>query len=188
MLGRKRQIFIAAAIISLSAVSAVFANASVNIAVKALSTKLKSDLAVENLDLKLVKINRQVVSKSEVRFSGSGAANNLPLNFDVKVDVTRQTPVNVNYNFVDTAAPGIASADMQESLTRDLLYKLNKDYKTENIVISIDDFDTKQQSGTKVFKGTGDVRLGFDWSRISFDVSIDDKTGEARFIKYEIHQ
>lgn len=186
MFKTKTQI-LTAIIFTLSAVSFAFADTPVNVAVKALSQKLRNDLAVENVNLKLGKVERQFVSKSEVRVTGAGVANNLPIKFDVKVNVVKQTPLNVEYNFVDTAIP-TAAADTEEVLTKNLLNKLNKDYKTENIVVSIDGFDATQANGAKIYKGTGDVRLGFDWSKISFDVAVDEKTGTAKIVKYEVHQ
>ncbi|MGI8468948.1 MAG: hypothetical protein ACR2N3_10900 [Pyrinomonadaceae bacterium] len=175
------------------AVSIALADAPFNIAFKELSQKLKNDLSVASVNLKLNKVERQAVSKSEVRIKGDDAANNLPINFDVKVinfdvkvNVNKQMPIDVAYVFVESANP--TAADTEDLLTRDLLNQLNKDYKTENLVVSIDGFDTTQANGRKNFKGTGDVCVGFDWSRISFDVTLDAKTNAATTVKYKVQK
>lgn len=174
-----------AVLISLTAVSAVSAKAPVSIAVEALSQKLKSDLAVPTVDLKVGKVASRNITKNTVLVTGSGAANGSPIKFDVRIN--KNIPVDVVYVFPE--APAMTAADSEDVLTHNLLKQLNKDYKTTNLVVSIDGFDAADaQNGAKHFKGTGEVRVGFDWSRIEFDVTMDAKTNTPTAIKYQIKE
>ena len=179
---------LAVIIISLSTVSSALANAPVSIAVRALSQKLKNDLAVSSINLKLDKVQSQNISRTQIRVKGTGAANELPINFEVKIDRIKDIPVDVAYVIANPADSVTIAADTEDLLTRNLLNQLSKDYKTERIVISIDGFDTTQSGDAKNFKGTGEIKVGFELSRIDFDVTIDQKTDTPTLVKYKVKE
>jgi hypothetical protein len=176
-----------AVIISLLAFSAARADVPLNIAVKALSQRLQNDLAVQTVQVHLNAVKKQPISRTELLVKGTGTANNLPIKFDVKVNTARNAAADVQYDFVD-AANGTAEADSENAVAQSLLAKLNQDFKTDNIVVAVDGFETLNQNGTKIYKGTGDVRVGFDWSKISFDVIVGTAKNSTISVKYEIQK
>ena len=189
--------FLAALITIFSFSSFHTANASTNssarigdVALKAISEKLKSDLARTDASVKFSKVNRYNVSKSQVGLKGNGTAildsgaETLPINFDVEIDVTNFSVARVDYNFAeaDIAAAAFAAAALEENVTQKLLKQLAKDHKTDNVVVAIDGFD----ANNKQLKGIGEVRIGdFEWRKIQVDVSLNAK-GSVSSVKYQL--
>ena len=70
-----------------------------------------------------------------------------------------------------------------------LLKKIAADYKTENVVIAIDGFETENASGNqKEYKGLAEIRVGdVEWQRIDFDVVLNgDKKAEK--VEYKLRK
>jgi hypothetical protein len=158
-----------------------------------LSKKLQNDLANENVTVKLKKVEEYKVSKSEIGLSGdavcvlTGENNQLPIRFDVKVKTADQSVSEVKYDFVEASYNPTAN---EEILTKELMTRISRDYKTENIVIAIDSVENiEAAAGEKKFLGSGEVRVGdLVWNRIKFDVVLDAETQKASKIVYKIEK
>ena len=182
------------AAIILSIISAISISASsrdeqaVNIAVRGLSEKLQSDLSMNKVNLKLGKIENQNVSNEEVRVSGFGTVQNakdVSLTFDVTVNPVKSEIVNVNYDIVAPVAVDPSSAT-EGFLMKKVMGKIRNDYKTEDIVMAIDSFQTvKSVDGKTNYVGVAEIRVDMEWNRIEFDVQGNPKTGAATEIKYK---
>lgn len=183
------------AAIILSIISAISISASardqqaVNIAVRGLSEKLQADLSMNKVNLKLGKVENQNVSNEEIIVSGFGTVQNakdISLTFDVVVNPVKSEIVNVNYDIVTPADVSPVSAT-ESFLMKKVMGKIRNDYKTEEIVMAIDTFETVKSIGGKTnYVGVAEVRVGMEWNRIEFDVQGNPKTGAASEIKYKV--
>ncbi len=182
-------ILVMTALLTISSMASGGRENSYGLAVKALSAKLQNDLATEKVNLKLNKVIRYNVSRTEVGLKGTGEANNLAINFDVKVNYVKSLPVEVNYNFVpaESDASVAAEAASEDAITRDLLARLSRDYKTSNVVIAIDNLNVVSEvNGEKKYQGSGEIRIGFDWQKIDFNLNMNQTTLKANDITYDI--
>ncbi len=131
----------------------IFAAGSVKenytIVVKNLSKKLQNDLADQTVTVKLMNVEQYTISKNQIGIKGEGVCvsaaqnNQLPIKFDAKLDAAKQIVSDINYDFVDYAAtaPEFSPTSTEELLMKELMKQISKDYKTDNIVIAIDDFE-----------------------------------------------
>ena len=158
-----------------------------------LSRKLQSDLANENVTVKLKKVEEYKVSKSEIGLTGDAVCfvtsdnRQFPIRFDVKVNTADQSVSDVKYDFVEAEYNPTAS---EEILMKELMTRISRDYKTENIVIAIDAVENVEAAaGEKKFLGVGEIRVGdLIWNRIKFDVVLDAETQKASKIIYKIEK
>ena len=158
-----------------------------------LSRKLQSDLANENVTVKLKKVEEYEVSKSEIGLTGDAVCivtsdnRQLPIRFDIKVKTADQSVSDVKYDFVEADYNPTAS---EEVLMKELMTRISRDYKTENIVIAIDAVENVETAaGEKKFLGVGEIRVGdLVWNRIKFDVVLDAETQKASKIVYKIEK
>ena len=158
-----------------------------------LSQKLQQDLASENVTVKLKNVEEYKVSKGEIGLTGDAVCvladdnRRLPIRFNVKVKTAEQRVSDVKYDFVEADYNPSAG---EEVLMKELMTRLSRDYKTENIVIAIDSMENVEAAaGAKKFLGAGEVRVGdFVWSRIKFDVVLDAETKKASKIVYKIEK
>jgi len=93
----------------------------------------------------------------------------LPINFEAKLDAAKMSVADVQYVFVESDyAP---NAD-EEILMKELMKQISRDYKTEQITIAIDGFETnKAANNQKNLKGIGEIKIGeVEWNKINFDV------------------
>lgn len=177
--------FVVVVSILILTVSAAFASNSrsakekaVAMIAKNLSAKLKAELAQENLKLNLTNIKTKALSKNEMLLTGSANClleadkTELPMTFEARFDVSKQALEDVSYAFVESAESEFAPGNDEEFLMQNLLKQISRDYKTENVVIAIDGFDSNQISaGQKEFRGSAEVRIGqVEWKKIDFDV------------------
>ena len=181
-------------IIVLSA-SAVFAgkltadNKNVVLVGQNLSAKLKTDLAAENLSIKFTNVEETVLSNSQILLKGDAFAvlpsenTELPIKFEAKVNTSEEIVNDVAYNFVESSY--VPTTD-EEFLMKNLLQKIAADYKTENVVIAIDGFETQDLTNKKEYKGLAEIRVGdLEWKKIDFDVVLNG-TNAAEKIEYKI--
>ena len=169
---------------------------SVSLASKCLSKKLQNDLILKSVSVKFNKIESYFISSKEIGIRGEGTcrlndeANNLPLNFDVKIDVTKRAATDVKYVFLNMEGVTDANSSLtpEDVITEKLLQQIKSDYKTQNIVIAIDFLEGKPlDNGEKGFVGAGEIRLnGLDWKKINFDVKGDVETAKVSVVKYQI--
>jgi hypothetical protein len=178
-------------------VSAVFAanttdNKALSLLEKNLSTRLKAELLTENVTVKFTKVETNELSNSEVYLIGDGLAvlptekTELPIKFKAEVNPVEEVVSDVEYAFVESS---YAPTTDEEVLMRHLLKKLAADYKTENVVIAIDGFETENVLGNqKEYKGLAEVRVGdVEWQRIDFDVVLNgDKNAEK--VEYKLRK
>jgi len=158
-----------------------------------LSRKLQSDLANENVTVKLKKVEEYEVSKSEIGLTGDAVCivtsdnRQLPIRFDIKVKTADQSVSDVKYDFVEADYNPTAN---EEILMKELMTRISRDYKTENIVIAIDAVENVETAaGEKKFLGVGEIRVGdLVWNRIKFDVVLDAETQKASKIVYKIEK
>ena len=74
-------------------------------------------------------------------------------------------------------------------MMKEIMKQISRDYKTREIVIAIDNFESSDSLENKVqYKGVGEVKIGeIQWSRINFNVVLNsDKT--AAKIEYKIQK
>src|SRR6476620_11516489 len=80
---------------------------SITIATRGLSKKLQTDLVLKEISVKFNKAEQYFVSNTQIGLRGEGTcrldgeANDLPINFDVKIDVTKHAAAEVNYVFLN---------------------------------------------------------------------------------------
>ena len=150
-------------------------NLDYSLIAKDLSEKLKTDLSENNVKIKFGNVEESVITNNLVEIKGQAfcvLANEntqLPINFEAKINPVRQIVADVQYKFVDgDYAP---SAD-EQSLMRELMKQISHDYKTDQITIAIDDFETAETANSqKNLKGNGEIKIGeVEWSKINFDV------------------
>jgi hypothetical protein len=160
-----------------------------------LQKKLKTDLANETVSVKLKTVEEYRISKNRVGFKGNGFCvidgenNNLPMTFDVKVNPNNLSVTEIKYDFAElTEASEYAPSSSEEFLSKELMSKISRDYKTQNIVISIDGIeDVSNVTNRREFTGVGEVRIGtLVWNKIKFDVVVDDATNKATKVVYKI--
>lgn len=165
-------------LVLLFSVSAVFAadkSKALTLLQKNLSDRLKAELLTENVSIKFTKVEQNELSNSEVYVIGDALAvlpsekTQLPIKFKAEVNPVEEVVNDVEYNFVES---NYAPSTDEEILMKHLLKKIATDYKTENVVIAIDGFETeKRANNNNEYKGFAEVRIGeVEWKRIDFDV------------------
>lgn len=155
-----------------------------------LSAKLKADLVSNNVSVVFKSVEKTQISKTETIVKGDAVAvvpsdnTELPLKFEAKVNPVAEVVEDVAYAFVES---DYAPTTDEEFLMKHLLKKLAVDYKTEEIVIAIEDFETENAAqNQKEFKGSAEVRVGeVEWKTINFDVMMNAKN-EASKIEYKM--
>lgn len=169
-----------------------------SIAAKALTRKMETELVLNDIKVKFLKVERYAISKSQIGLRGEGACqlsaedNALPIHFDVKINAAARNVVEVAYNFVDaeeTIEAGSTSLTENETfVTRQLMEKIKADYKTENIVVALDFLnDNNSDNGAKTFTGAGEVRIGdLVWKKISFEIVAGSDNQNGAAVKYKI--
>ena len=184
---------IAAVIITVISALGVFANekdqAAINIAVKGLSQRLQSDLAMSKVSVKLGRVENLAVATDKTVVSGFGtvdAAKNVSLNFNVVVNPIKMSVVEVSYDIVSPIAVEAKSAT-ENFLMKQVMGKIKNDYKTDDIVIAIDGFETvKSIDGSTNYVGVAEIRVAMEWTRIEFDVQKGAKASAAQEVKYKV--
>ncbi|CAN5654887.1 hypothetical protein BH20ACI4_BH20ACI4_03290 [soil metagenome] len=159
---------------------------------KNLSTRLKAELLTDNVTVKFTRVEKNEMSNSEVYFIGDGLAvlpsekTELPIKFKAEVNPVEEVVSDVEYVFVES---NYAPTTDEEILMRHLLKKIAADYKTENVVIAIDGFETENAAGNqKEYKGLAEVRVGdVEWKRIDFDVVLNGEN-KAQKVEYKLKQ
>jgi serine/threonine protein kinase len=166
-----------------------------SVVINNLQKKLKTDLANETVSVKLNTVEEYKISKNQIGLKGSGFClitsenNRLPMTFDVKVNPNNLSVTEIRYDFAElTEASEYAPSSNEEFLMKELMGKISRDYKTDNIVISIDGMeDVSKVTNRKEFTGVGEVRIGtLVWNKIKFDVVFDGATNKAAKVVYKI--
>lgn len=172
-----------------SSSSRISRDEAVSIASKGLSSKLKTDLVSKAVAVKFTKAEQYFVSDTEIGLRGEGtcqldgAATELPINFDVKIDISRHSAEDVRYVFLNMDAP--AGLTVEDVVTAKLLEKMKSDFKTENVVVAVDYVSDKNQANA--FNGSGEVRLnGMVWKKFSFDAKAGSDINDISISKYSV--
>lgn len=163
---------------------------SIAIAAKSLSKKMQSDLVLKTVSVKFSKAEQYFISDSLVGLRGEGTcridgeANDLPINFDVKIDVNKHSAADVRYVFLNMQAE--AGLTIEDVLTEKLLQKIKNDFKTENVVIAVD-YVGAAENDKENYKGWGEVKLnGLIWKKIEFDAKSGGEKSDVSIVKYQI--
>lgn len=164
-----------------------------SIAVRNLTEKLKTDLANDNVAVNLTTIKQYQIAKNQVGLKGEGFCiltddnNKLPIQFDVQIDNAKNAVIDVKYDFPELVAESeFAPATTEEILMQELMKQISSDYKTTNIVVSIDNFEkTAASTDQNEFNGQGEVRIGdFEWKKIDFQIQLKETSAEK--VKYQL--
>jgi hypothetical protein len=184
-------------VICLISATSVFALSEKNqqLVTQNLAKKLQSDLANDNVTVKLNNLKENTISKKELGLTGDAVcvltADNrqFPIAFEVKINTINQSVVDVKYDFIE-AVSEFAPSQNEEILMKELMKQISRDYKTENIVIAIDGFENVgNTTGEKKFLGVGEVRIGgMVWNKIKFDVVLDAQTQKANKVVYKVEK
>ncbi len=174
-------------IFSVSAVFAFEKSKALSLLEQNLSNRLKAELLTEKVNVKFTKIQQNELSNSEVYIIGDGLAvlpsekTELPIKFKAEVNPVEEVVSDIEYAFVES---DYAPTTDEEFLMRHLLKKIAADYKTENVVIAIDGFETENAAGSATeYKGMAEVRIGdVEWKRIDFDVVLNGKKEAAKVV------
>ncbi len=174
-------------IFSVSAVFAFEKSKALSLLEQNLSNRLKAELLTEKVTVKFTNIQQNELSNSEVYIIGDGLAvlpsekTELPIKFKAEVNPVEEVVSDIEYAFVES---DYAPTTDEEFLMRHLLKKIAADYKTENVVIAIDGFETENAAGSATeYKGMAEVRIGdVEWKRIDFDVVLNGKKEAAKVV------
>lgn len=158
-----------------------------------LTAKLKSDLVSNNVSVEFKTVEKTQISNTETIVKGDAVAvvpsdnTQLPIKFEAKINPLAEVVDAVEYAFVENVENNYAPSNDEEFLMKHLLKKLAADYKTEEVVIAIDGFETqKAAENHKEYKGTAEIRVGeVEWRKINFDVILNAKN-EASKIEYDL--
>lgn len=179
-------------IFSVSAVLGADKNKALSLLEQNLSNRLQAELSTENVTVKFTKVQQNELSNSEVYLIGDGLAvlpnekTELPIKFKAEVNPVEEVVSDVEYTFVESS---YAPTTDEEILMRHLLKKIAADYKTENVVIAIDGFETENKlNSEKEYKGMAEVRVGdVEWQRIDFDVILSGDN-KAEKVEYKLRK
>ena len=185
--------------ICFSAFSSAFASADKqqiqSLVVSNLQKKLKTDLANDAVSVKLNTLEEYKISKNKIGLKGNGFClmcgenDSLPMTFDVKVNSNNLSVIEIRYDFDEfSKASDYAPSSDEEILMKELMGKISRDYKTENVVIAIDGMENVSNvTNQKEFTGIGEVRIGtLVWNKIKFDVVVDKATNKATKVIYKV--
>src|SRR5688500_4223091 len=109
-----------------------------------LTKKLKVDLVQDNVLVKLGNIEQTAVSNNEIKLQGEATCvlptekTQLPIRFEAKFNRAKQTVDDVQYTFLESE---YAPSSEEEVLMKELMKQIGHDYKTQEIVIAIDNFE-----------------------------------------------
>ncbi len=188
-------------VLALLAATAIQASGSVktdrykSAIVQKLTEKLRVDLADQSIQVKLNSVRDDEISKSQADFDGHALAivvndkTALPFHFTGNVNLNNQSVETIDYQFTEGNSEFAPSA-AEDSLMKELMAKISKDYDTTNIVISIDGFDTARLTSSETkYEGIGEVRIGdFEWRKIKFNVVLDSQNKAATKILYTVQK
>lgn len=158
-----------------------------------LKQKLENDLATNKVELKISNISESRLATNQIKLAGSALCvlnaddNQLPMNFAVVINNDNNEIVDVTYKFIKLAESASSPSDTEQTLMQEIMTQIHHDYKTDNIVISIDNFETADTAGDKkIFTGYGEVRIGdLSWQKIIFQLTMDDKK-TAKNVTYKL--
>jgi hypothetical protein len=160
-----------------------------------LTDKLRTDLADNTVEVKLNAVRDTELSKNEISFDGQALAvvkndkTALPFQFTAAVNLNNQSIETIDYRFVEADSVFAPSA-AEDNLMKGLMSQISRDFKTTNIVISIDGFEEAQLTSSETkYEGIGEVRIGdFEWRKIKFNVVLDSQTRTATRILYDVQK
>lgn len=159
-----------------------------------LTKRLRADLADNSVTVKINDVEKYQAVKNEIDIKGSGICiitkdnNRLPLNFEAKLSVQEKLISGVKYDFVQYETSAFAPTLTEEVLMKQLMNKVSADYKTKEIVIAIDGFETAETAEGKEYTGNGEIKIGeVEWRKIKFDVVLNAGNQPAK-IEYDVQK
>lgn len=186
------------AVVCLFALTSAFASTgekNSSLIIENLSKKLQNDLAVKNVTVELKNVEEYKISKSEIGLKGEAVCiledknSRVPITFDAKLDASKQNLTDIVYDFVEPVSE-FAPSSNEEVLMKELMKKISKDYKTDNIVIAVDGMENVSNvNNQKEFTGIGEVRIGdLVWNKVKFDIVLDVKNKSAAKVIYKLEK
>lgn len=168
-------LFLGFSALNISAKGKLDNDETVALVIKNLTAKIKKEMSPQNISVNFVNVEKRAGSRNEVVLSGSGSclikeSNALiPIEFEAKLNTANGTVKNISYTFLDSE---FAPPTEEDFLMKHLLNQIGKDYKTTEVVIAINGYETKENElRQKEFVGTAEVRIGqLEWRKINFDV------------------
>lgn len=159
-----------------------------------LTKKLRADLANDSVVVKISDVEKYQASENGIEIKGSGVCvitdnnNQLPIRFETKINAQSQVVGSIKYDFIQFETSESAPSSTEEILMKEIMKKVGNDYKTDNIVISIDGFETVETAEGKEFVGDAEIKIGeVEWKKIKFDVVLR-ADNQAAKIKYDIQK
>lgn len=71
-------------------------------------------------------------------------------------------------------------------MIKELIKKIGKDYKTDDIVFALNGFEMVSATDGKQYADTGEIKIGeVEWSKLKFDVVLSDDNSATK-IEYRI--
>ena len=150
-------------------------------AVENLTQKLKAELVNENVMLSLTAVDQYKISRNQIGLKGEGFCiltednNQIPIQFDIRLNSATNTVIDIKYDFPELVNNSEnAPPATEEILMQELMKQISRDYKTTNIVVSIDNFEKAAAAENQnEFSGEGEVRIGdFEWKRVNFQIQL----------------
>ena len=171
-----------------------FSEQTIAIIASNLTKKLRADLANDSVTVKVSDVEKYQASEKGIGIKGSGICvitddnNELPIRFEARMNVQSQAIADIKYDFVQYTTSEFAPSSTEEVLMKELMKKVSTDYKTDEIVISIDGFETVETADGKGYVGNGEIKIGeVEWRKIKFDVVLS-ADNQAAKIKYDVRK
>lgn len=141
-----------------------------------LTTQMQIDMSDKTLNVEITRASEMQISKDKQTLFGDAyytsaknAEEHIPMYFEAEFNSKTNKISIVDYTFLDSE-----SQINENYLQRLILKQLGSDYKTDNVVLSIDNIgQITEASNTEKFRGVGVARIGgMVWKQIKFEVSL----------------
>ena len=148
--------------------------------VDSLAKKLKTDLADQNLSLRIKELDEYETQQEQVKIYGEALL--VPAKDKVSKEVYFDAVINektdevtlINYTLAED------TSEANDYLTDVVIKKLRKDYKTDDVILTVSNVEKIQTSGEK-YKGIGEVMIdGLMLKEINFEIEL-----EKENVKYK---
>lgn len=151
-----------------------------------LTDQIRKDLSAKDLTVEITRASDLEISNGKQALFGDAyyvlKNERTPIYFEVVINTVKNKVASVDYTFVENE-----SRVSESFLQKLIIKKLGTDYKTKEIMISIDNLKKiDQTNGIEKYRGTGEVRIGsFVMNKIKFEVSLN---GESEQIIYKLYE
>ncbi len=166
-----------------------------NMVSEKLKYKLQEDLFEEDLIVKIKTINGN--QNSDDRFEMKGEAiymfpkSNIkvPIRYEAQISLREREVKELNYDFVETKSEyEYAPTNIENVIMDSLLKKVSAEYKTEDVVMALDDEKNSIISeDQKTYKGFGYIQINNkEWKKVQFTIELSLSGKDARKVFYKL--